>query len=112
MLLYILILNKTECLPKLLSALMREGIKGGTVYDSMGIVQYVGHDMTEPPPIFGSLRKYLHPDGGNNKTLLLLLESGQLASVKKIVNEITGGLSKPDMGIAFTVPVSEAEGVI
>ena len=112
MLLYILILNKTECLPKLISALMREGIKGGTVYDSMGIVQYVGHDMTEPPPIFGSLRKYLHPDGGNNKTLLLLLESDQLASVKKIVNEITGGLSKPDVGIAFTVPVSEAEGVI
>lgn len=112
MLLYVLILNKTECMPRLVASLMRAGIKGGTVYDSMGFVQYVGHDMTEPPPIFGSLRKYLHPDGGNNKTMLLLLEKEQLAAVKAVVNETTGGLSKPDVGIAFVVPVSEAEGIL
>ena len=111
-LLYVLILNKLECMPKLLSALMRAGIKGGTVYDSMGMVQYVGHDMTEPPPIFGSLRKYLHPDGGNNKTLLLLLEKEQLPVVKEIVEEMTGGLSHPDVGIAFTVPVTDTDGVL
>lgn len=112
MLLYVLILNKTECMPRLMSALMRAGIRGGTIYDSLGIVQYAGHDMTEPPPIFGSLRKYLHPDGGNNKTLLLLLREEQLASVKETVNEVTGGLSKPDVGISFVIPVSETEGVL
>ena len=111
MLLYVLILNKVECMPRLVSSLMRAGMKGGTVYDSMGIVQYVGHDMTEPPPIFGSLRKYLHPDGGNNKTLLLLLEEEQLPTVKALVKEATGGLSQPDVGIAFTVPVLDAEGI-
>ena len=106
--LYVLILNKVECMPKLVAALLKAGIKGATIYDSMGVVQYVGHDMTEPPPMFGSLRKYLHPD---NKTLLLLLEDSQMDTVKKIVNDITGGLSKPDVGIAFAMPVSYAEGL-
>ena len=109
--LYVLILNKVECMPKLVAALLKAGIKGATIYDSMGVVQYVGHDMTEPPPMFGSLRKYLHPDHGNNKTLLLLLEDSQMDTVRKIVNDITGGLSKPDVGIAFAMPFSYAEGL-
>lgn len=108
--LYVLILNKTECMPNLVSTLMREGIHGATIYDSMGMVQYVGQDMIEPPPIFGSLRKYFHPDNGNNKTMFILLRDEELASVKRIVNEVTGGLSRPDIGIAFTVPVSYVEG--
>ena len=82
------------------------GIKGATIYDSMGAVQYVGHDMIEPPPMFGSLRQYIHPDNGNNKTILILLEDAQLAGVKKIVNDVTGGLSKPDVGVSFTLPVA------
>lgn len=109
--LYVLILNKVECMPKLVSSLMKAGIKGATIYDSMGVVQYVGHDLTEPPPMFGSLRKYLHPDHGNNKTLVILLDDEKLVEVKKIVNEVTGGLSKPDVGVAFTIPVTYVEGL-
>ena len=109
--LYVLILNKTECMPKLVSALMKAGIHGATIYDSMGAVQYVGHDMTEPPPMFGSLRKYIHPDNGNNKTIIILLEDDKVAEVKKIVSDVTGGLSKPDVGVSFTLPVSDAEGI-
>ena len=109
--LYVLILNKIERMPKLVSALLKAGIKGATIYDSMGVVQYVGHDMIEPPSMFGSLRKYLHPDNGNNKTLVILLEDGQVETVRGIVNEITGGLSKPDVGVAFTLPISYCEGL-
>ncbi|MBO4354495.1 MAG: hypothetical protein J5860_06075 [Clostridia bacterium] len=109
--LYVLILNKTECMPRLISSLMKAGIKGATIYDSMGAVQYVGHDMIEPPPMFGSLRQYIHPDNGNNKTILILLEDAQLAGVKKIVNDVTGGLSKPDVGVSFTLPVADVEGL-
>ncbi len=109
--LYVLILNKVECMSSLIHALLKAGIKGATVYESMGVVQYVGHDMTEPPAIFGSLRKYLHPDNGNNKTLVILLDDAQVATVKKIVNDVTGGLEKPDVGVAFTVPVSSVDGL-
>ena len=109
--LYVLILNKTECLPSLISSLMRAGIHGATIYDSMGSVQYVGHDMTEPPPIFGSLRQYFHPDHGNNKTVFIVLDDDKVETVKKIVDEATGGLSRPDVGISFTVSVSDVEGI-
>lgn len=108
--LYVLILNKVECMPKLVEALLKAGIKGATIYDSMESSNMSG--MTDgAPPMFGSLRKYLHPDHGNNKTLLLLLEDSQIDTVKKIVNDVTGGLSKPDVGIAFAMPVSYAEGL-
>lgn len=109
--LYVLILNKVECMPKLVSSLLKAGIHGATIYDSMGVVQYVGQDMVEPPSIFGSIRKYFHPDNGNNKTLVILLQDEQLDAVRQIVNEITGGLSKPDVGIAFAVPVTYSEGL-
>ena len=109
--LYVLILNKIECMTNLIHTLMKAGIKGATIYDSMGMVQYVGHDMTEPPPIFGSLRRYLHPDNGNNKTIFILVDDVELPTVRKIVNDVTGGLDKPDVGIAFTLPVSSVEGI-
>ena len=32
-------------------------------------------------------------------------------TVRTLVNDITGGLSKPDVGIAFAMPVSYAEGL-
>lgn len=109
--LYVLILNKIECMPKLVSSLLKAGIKGATIYDSMGMVQYVGHDMTEPPPMFGSLRRFFHPDNGNNKTMVLLLRDDEVETVKEIVGKVTGGLSRPDVGIAFTMPISYAEGL-
>ena len=110
--LYVLILNKIERMTPLIHELMDAGIHGATVYDSMGVVQYVGHDMTEPPAIFGSLRRYLHPDNGTNKTLVILLEDSQVDSVRSIVNRVTGGLDRPDVGIAFTVPVSSVDGYV
>lgn len=109
--LYVLILNKTELMPKLVSSLMKAGIHGATIYDSMGAVQYMGHDDVEPPPMFGSLRKYIHPDNENNKTLLVLVKDREVEVVKTVVDIVTGGLSKPDIGIAFTIPVSFVEGI-
>ena len=108
--LYVLILNKIECMTTIIHELMDAGVHGATVYDSMGVVQYVGHDMTEPPAIFGSLRRYLHPDNGTNKTLVILLEDKQIPCVRSIVNKVTGGLDHPDVGIAFTLPVSSVDG--
>ena len=109
--LYVLILNKTEYMPKLVSSLMKSGIRGATIYDSMGSVQYIGQDSVEAPPMFGSLRKYLHPDQENNKTLIVLVKDKQVEVVKSVVDIVTGGLTKPDIGVAFTVPVSFVEGI-
>lgn len=109
--LFVLILNKTECLPKLLGEFLSAGIKGATIYDSMGEVQYIGHETVEPPPIFGSLRKFINPDHEQNKTVLVILRDEQVEAARAIVNKVTGGLDKPGTGIIFTVPVSFIEGI-
>ncbi len=109
--LFVLILNKTECLPKLLGEFLDAGIKGATIYDSMGEVQYIGHESVEPPPIFGSLRKFINPDHEQNKTVLVILRDEQVETARALVNKATGGLDKPGTGIVFTVPVSFTEGI-
>ena len=109
--LFVLILNKTECLPKLLGEFLSAGIKGATIYDSMGEVQYIGHETVEPPPIFGSRRKVINPDHEQNKTVLVMLRDEQVEAARAIVNKVTGGLDKPGTGIIFTVPVSFVEGI-
>ena len=109
--LFVLILNKTECLPKLLGEFLSAGIKGATIYDSMGEVQYIGHETVEPPPIFGSLRKFINPDHEQNKTVLVILRDEQVEAARAIVNNVTGGLDKRGTGIIFTVPVSFVEGI-
>ena len=109
--LFVLILNKTECLPKLLGEFLSAGIKGATIYDSMGEVQYIVHETVEPPPIFGSLRKFINPDHEQNKTVLVILRDEQVEAARAIVNKVTGGLDKPGTGIIFTVPVSFVEGI-
>lgn len=109
--LFVLILNKTECLPKLLGEFLSAGIKGATIYDFMGEVQYIGHETVEPPPIFGSLRKFINPDHEQNKTVLVILRDEQVEAARAIVNKVTGGLDKPGTGIIFTVPVSFVEGI-
>lgn len=109
--LFVLILNKTECLPKLLGEFLSAGIKGATIYDSMGEVQYIGHETVEPPPIFGSLRKFINPDHEQNKNVLVILRDEQVEAARAIVNKVTGGLDKPGTGIIFTVPVSFVEGI-
>ena len=109
--LFVLILNKTECMHGILAGFLAGGIKDATIYDSMGMLSYIGHDTVEPPPMFGSLRQFLNPDHENNKTLVTLLRDDQVKIALDIINKETGGLDKPKTGVAFTVPVSYTEGL-
>ncbi len=42
----------------------------------------------------------------------MVAEDDKVPVISKIVNDVTGGLDKPDTGILFTVPVSYAEGLV
>ena len=106
--LLVLILNKTECLKDILSSFMENGIKGATILDSQGMA----HNLYEYNELrfMGSLRMLLDPEHKESKTVLLVIEKEKVQLVSKIVNEITGGLDKPDTGIIFTLPVNYVEG--
>ena len=67
--LFVLILNKTECMHGILAGFLAGGIKDATIYDSMGMLSYIGHDTVEPPPMFGSLRQFSIPTTKTTKLL-------------------------------------------
>ncbi len=108
--LLVLVLNKVECLPKIMRRFFESGIHGSTIIDSIGMLQYLGHETVEPPPIFGSLRKYINPSHDPNKTVFVLLREDQIETARNIINEVTGGLDKPNVGILFVLPTVFTEG--
>ena len=105
----IIILNKVECLEKLLTRFGKHHIPGATILDSKGMAQSLeGHDELR---FMASLRLLMNPAHKENKTILMVLPEEKVATVSRIVNEVTGGLDKPDTGILFTLPVDHVEGM-
>lgn len=109
--LLVLIFNKVELLPSLLAKLLNAGIYGTTVLDCEGAMRVLGQDTIEPPPIFGSLRQFLNSQHHAGKMVLSVLTDTQAPVAKKIINEVVGGIEKPDTGILFTVPLTSVEGL-
>ena len=104
-----LVLNKVECLEKLLETLLENNIHGATVLDSTGMMRVLdqsGDDM----PMFGTLRQLFDPARKSSKTLLMVLEDDQLDTVRRVVDSVTGGLDKPDTGILFATPATMVVG--
>lgn len=106
--LLVLILNKTECLKKLLSEFVNNDIKGATILDSQGMA----HNLYEYNELrfMASLRLFLDPEHKESKTILIVVEKEKIPVISKIVNDVTGGLDKPDTGVIFTLPVNYVEG--
>lgn len=110
--LIILILHNTRYMDEILSRMLAEGIRGGSLLDCEGVLQAMGHTSVEPPPIFGSLRQYLNPERGEtNKILLSAVTDSQAEKVKEIVRNVTGGLDKANTGILIAIPGIYVEGL-
>ena len=107
--LLVIVLNKVECLDKILTKFGKNNLPGATILDSKGMAQSLeGHDELR---FMASLRLLMNPAHKENKTILMVLPEEKVPLVSKIVNEVTGGLANPDTGILFTVPVDHVEGV-
>lgn len=107
--LLIIVLNKIECLDRLLTAFGKHNIPGATILDSRGMAQTLeGHDELR---FTASLRLLMNPAHRENKTILIVISEDRVDEVVRIVNEVTGGLDKSDTGILFTVPVEHTEGI-
>ncbi len=104
-----LVLNKVECLEELLAKLAESGVRGGTIIESTGMARVLGD--SEDFNILGSLRAFLDPRRVESKTLFFVLRDEQIQKTRNIINEVVGGLDKPDTGIMFGVPLSFVEGV-
>lgn len=103
----IFVLNNQELLPKFLESLFKEGISGGTILESKGMVRKM---MELEDDLFSMLKNILIEPEESNKTMLFCLRDDQKDAFTKVCNEVTGGLENPNTGILMYVPLGEVFG--
>lgn len=109
--LLVLVLNKVNRLDDLLLSFTKAGIKGATVLDSHGMAEVLIDHHKQDVPIFGSLRMLLNEKKPFNKTIFAVLNDSQVGVALTCIRQVVGDLSKPGVGIVFTVPVNYVEGM-
>ena len=107
--LLIIVLNKIECLERLLTSFGDNQIPGATILDSKGMAQEL--EAFSDMDFLFSLRMLINPAHKENKTIFMVTPEELVPKISRIVNEVTGGLDKPDTGILFTVPIDYIEGL-
>lgn len=109
--LFVLVLNHTEYLETILSEMLEKGIGGGTILDSTGMMRVLDTDENVDLPMLGLLRHIYSPERKRSKTVFAVMKDEKIPMMMEIINRVTGGLHKPDTGVAFAIPLSFVEGV-
>ena len=103
------VLNKIDCLDDLLARLNKAGIRGGTIIDSKGMVRSI--DDSDQSYILGSLKFFLDTPSPESKTIFFLVRDDQVEIARKTVDEVLGGIDKPNTGVMFGMPVTFVDGI-
>lgn len=108
--LLVVVLNKIEEFDDLLIELSNNGIRGGTIIDTMGMARALANDHSEIP-LFGTLRSILNEDRPINKTIFMVLPDAKLPVAINCVRKVVPNINEENMGIMFTLPVNYVEGL-
>lgn len=107
-----LVLNETEYLDDILTAFVDIGVKGATILDSQGMGRALLDNENKQIPLFGSIKSFLNNSHPYNKTIFTILEDDALVDkVVQTVKSILGDMSKPGVGLMFTVPIGKVYGM-
>ncbi|TCT12872.1 hypothetical protein EDC18_11143 [Natranaerovirga pectinivora] len=106
--LLVLVLNKPDELEILMKEFVNIGLKGATVIDSYGMASFL-HNMDDIP-MFGSLKMLINNNQTSNKTVFVVLKKEQVKRAMATIKAVIGDLSQTNVGIAFTIPISQVEG--
>jgi len=109
--LFVYITSKTDTVTPILKEMMEKDIHGATVVDCQGMLGSIDSDSDDAPPIFGSLRQYLNPQGAEHKMIFAVIKDEDFPVVKQAIHDVCGSLKTPNTGIFFTVPITNWEGV-
>jgi nitrogen regulatory protein PII len=105
--LLVFILNQEELLEEVLEAYIEAGISGATIIDSEGM----GHFLANEVPLFADFKDFMKGNKPGNKTILsIVTDEAVVSELKKILDDVMGGLEQPGSGIMFTVPVDWVSG--
>lgn len=108
--LLVVVLNKVEKLDELLLELNDNGIRGGTIIDTMGMVRTLADEHSEIP-FFGSLKSILNADRPINKTIFMVLPDDKVPVAINCIKKVIPNLDKENTGIMFTLKVDNVYGL-
>ena len=103
-----LVLHKIEKLDDLLIALKNNGITGGTIIDSKGMINTLRNNDNF---IIESLRIFLEDPREASKTLFFILKKDDVLNARKIIDETLGGINNPNTGILFGIDLAFVDGL-
>ncbi|MFH1677174.1 MAG: hypothetical protein ABIC40_09135 [bacterium] len=110
MYLFVLILDRTSDLQKIIEKFSEIGITGATVYDSLGIGRSTLCN-TEMPIIASLRRIFEMREKTYNHTLMSIIKTKEtLDDAFRIAEEICGDFGRPDIGIMYSIELDRVIG--
>ncbi len=107
--LIVFVLNNEELLEQVLEAYVDAGIDGATILDSEGMGRFLSYEV----PLFAEFRPFMKGNKPYNHTILAVVRDERaVGTLRKLLDEICGGLDNPGTGILFSVPVDWAVGLL
>lgn len=107
-----IVLNKPEYLDEILDSFVEIGVKGATILDSQGMGSAITNGGKGNEPFFGAIRSFLDNSRPYNKTIFTVIEDEEvLLKAVKTVKTIVGDITKPGVGMMFTLPVGNVYGM-
>lgn len=107
--LLVFILNNEEYLEKVLEAYVEAGVAGATILDSEGMGRFLTYEV----PLFAGFKEFMKGNRPYNKTIISVVrDQAVIEKLKKLIDELIGGLNNAGTGVMFTVPVDWAAGLV
>lgn len=108
--LLVIFLADSELLGGIFQQLQSINIRKATLVESAGLREVMSE---ENVPLIASLHHLLRRDEYPNVTLFIVVETEEKARAAiQIVDQIVGGLDRPNAGLAFTIPIFNVTGFI
>ncbi len=110
MYLLVIITTQEEKTYEYLRLLPAVGVRGATVVDGKGM----GRILRDHDTVYTSLEQVLSAsiDLRDNVIILSLLEGGKsLEAARRLAHRVFGDFSRPNTGVMFVLPITDAEGL-
>jgi nitrogen regulatory protein PII len=102
----VIVLNKVDKVESLFKEFINIGVRGATIIDSKGMARVL-HEDIDKIPLFGSIKMLINDQYPYNKTIFVVLEDEQVQPAIDAVKRVVEDLSKPDVGILFSLRVPQ-----
>ncbi|WP_018659835.1 hypothetical protein [Allofustis seminis] len=106
-----IVINHEEHFQELLTEFAKEGIRGGTIFETEGLAATQAASHSTSGLDMEYFRLFLNEGRPYNKTILLLLKEEQVQVAKQCVHRIVGSLDRENVGIMFSFNVTGFEGL-